>query len=98
MFVPQPDTEPIASTVIKIILVIISMSEEASQSGGVSAHDRTWITRREDLCGLTFEVRRDRQQAAWPGRKDDKPHLQAGPSGLLLGLASTEGLGRTLHR
>jgi hypothetical protein len=45
------------------------------------------------VCCLTFEVRRDRQQAAWPGRKDDKAHLQAGPSGLLLGLASTEGLG-----
>ena len=47
------------------------------------------------VCCLTFEVRRDRQQDAWPGRKDDMPHLQAGPSGLLLGLASTEGLGRT---
>ena len=46
-------------------------------------------------CGLTFEVRRDRQRDAWPGRKADKPHLQAGPSGLLLGLASTEGLGLT---
>ena len=42
---------------------------------------------------LTFEVRRDQREDARPGRKDDRPHLEAGPGGLPLGLASTEGLG-----
>ena len=48
------------------------------------------------LRGLTFEVRRDRRRGARPGRKDDKPHLEAGPGGLPLGLASTDGLGGTM--
>ena len=45
---------------------------------------------------LTFEVRRDRRRDARPGRKDDMPHLEAGPGGLPLDLASTEGLGGTM--
>ena len=45
---------------------------------------------------LTFEVRRDRRRDARPGRKDDMPHLEAGPGGLPLGLASTDGLGGTM--
>ena len=47
------------------------------------------------LCGLTFEVRRDRRQGALARWKDDRPRLEAGPGALPLGLASTEGLGRT---
>ena len=44
------------------------------------------------FCGLTFEVRRDQRRAARPGRKDDMPNLEAGPSGPPLVLASAEGL------
>ena len=47
------------------------------------------------LCGLTFEVRRDRRQDARPGLVKMYAYHQPGPGGLPLGLASTEGLGLT---
>ena len=37
--------------------------------GASSAEDRHGAV----VCCLTFEVRRDRQQDAWPGRTDDMP-------------------------
>ena len=47
------------------------------------------------LRGLTFEVRRDQRQDARPGLVKMYAYHQPGPGGLPLGLASTEGLGRT---
>ena len=44
--------------------------------------------------GLTFELRRDQRQDARPGPVIMYPCHRPGPGGLLLGLASNEGLGR----
>ena len=44
---------------------------------------------------LTFEVRRDQRQDARPGLVKMYAYHQTGPGDLPLGLASTEGLGRT---
>ena len=48
------------------------------------------------LCGLTFELRRDQRQDARPGLAKMYAYRQTGPSGLPLGLASSEGLGSTV--
>ena len=50
------------------------------------------------LRRVTFEVRRDQRPDARPGLVKMYAYHQPGPGGLPLGLASTEGLGRTLRR
>ena len=47
------------------------------------------------MCGLTFELRRDQRQDARPGLVKMYAYHQTGPGGLPLGLASSEGLGRS---